>query len=88
MVRDWMDGEDATGNAGRVGVAVAGIGVAVSVATGTVGAVVAGMGEAVSVTAAAAEEGGKVATVGMAGDTVLQAVKVSRIASPLNRILY
>jgi hypothetical protein len=70
MVRDWMDGEVATGSAGRVGVAVA------------------GMGEAVSVTAAAAEAGGKVAIVGMAGETVLQAATASRIASPPGSFLY
>jgi hypothetical protein len=87
MVRDWMDGEVATGRAGRLGVAVAGTGVAVSVATGTVGAAVAGMGEVVSVTAGAAEAGGKVAMVGRAGEPVLQAKMVSRTASPPSRIL-
>jgi hypothetical protein len=87
MVRDWMDGEVATGRAGRLGVEVAGKGVAVSVATGTVGAAVAGMGEAVSVTAGAAEAGGKVAMVGRAAEPVLQAITVSRIARPPSSIL-
>jgi hypothetical protein len=45
------------------------------------------MGEAVSVTAGAAEAGGKVAMVGMAGETVLQARIVSMTTDPPSRIL-
>jgi hypothetical protein len=84
MVRDWMDGATATGNAGRVGAAVTGTGVAVSVAAGTVGAAVAGRVVALAVTAVV---GGKVAMVGKAGETVLQALTASRTAIPPSRIL-
>jgi hypothetical protein len=87
MVRDWMEGEVTTGNAGRVGAAVAGTGVAVSVAAEMVGTVVAGMGEAVSVTAGTTDAGGKVAMVGMAGETVLQANTASKTTRPPSRIL-
>jgi hypothetical protein len=45
------------------------------------------MGEAVSVTAGAAEAGGKVAMVGSAGETVLQAMTASMTANPPSRIL-
>jgi hypothetical protein len=53
-------------------------------AAGTVEMAVAGMGVAVSVTTGA---GGKVAMVGMDGETVLQATMASRTASPPRRIL-
>jgi FtsP/CotA-like multicopper oxidase with cupredoxin domain len=78
-----MDGDAATGRVGRAA-GVAGTDVSVFMAAGTVGVAVAGMGVTVSVTTGA---GGKVAMVGMDGETVLQATMASRTASPPRRIL-
>jgi hypothetical protein len=87
-----MDGEVATGKAGRLGAVVAGAGVPVSVEAGTVAAdvagKVAGRVAGVPVTAAAVEPGGKVATVGSVVEPVLQAKTASRITSPPSMILH
>jgi uncharacterized membrane protein len=83
MVRDWMEGAATTGKAGWLGAAVAGTGVAVFVVAATVGTLVAGRALALAVTAAVA---GKVAMVGKAGETVLQAPIARIIATPPSRI--
>jgi hypothetical protein len=97
MYRDRMEGDGAGGKAGRGGrvgavvggtdVAVGGTEVAVSVAAGMVGATVAGVGDAVSVTAGTVGAGDRVAMVGKAGDTVLQAIPASRTTNPPSKIL-
>jgi hypothetical protein len=83
-----MDGEVATGRAGRLGAVVTGAGVPVSVAAGTVAADVAGRVAGVSVTAGVAGAGGRVAMVGRVVDPVLQAKIVSRTTIPPSRILH
>jgi len=82
MVSDWIDGEAAAGRAGKLAEAVAGIRVAVFVAAATVGAAVAGSGVALAVTAGTVKAGGKVAMVGMTGESVLQASVASRTTNP------
>jgi hypothetical protein len=88
MVRDWMDGEVASGRAGRLGAVVAGAGVPVYVAAGTVAADVAGRLAGVPVPAGAEGAGGRVAMVGSDVEPVLQAKIVSRTTIPPSRILH